>query len=210
MVNNPPANAGDQGSTPGLGRFPWRRAWQHIPIFLPGEFHRQRSLASYRPWGLKELDTTEQLILLLLLFCWKDEDREMWSQPLDLKGIRSPQYWRWVELWVSSLQPTLPFVSVAPPLFLPCVRESILWLMLSALKWRKQYERLIHTEVMVASAYCPCDLWIVNGDWRRQPVLYTEHRISDSKMLDKQRRNCLVSWLLCARSSPKDTDAFNQ
>ena len=77
MVNNPPANVGDQGSMPGLGRFPWRRAWQHIPIFLPGEFHRQRSLASYSPWGLKELDTTEQLILLLLLFCWKDEDREM-------------------------------------------------------------------------------------------------------------------------------------
>ena len=30
------------------------------PIFLPGEFHRQRSLAGYSPWGLKELDTTER------------------------------------------------------------------------------------------------------------------------------------------------------
>ena len=26
---------------------------------LPGEFHGQRSLASYRPWGSKELDATE-------------------------------------------------------------------------------------------------------------------------------------------------------
>ena len=26
---------------------------------LPGEFHGQRSLAGYGPWGLKELDTTE-------------------------------------------------------------------------------------------------------------------------------------------------------
>ena len=195
---------------PGLGRFPWRRAQQHIPVFLPGEFHGQRSLVGYSPWGRKELDTMEQLILLLLLFCWKDQDREIWSQALDLKGIRSPQYWRWVELWVLSLLPTLPFASVAPLPCLPCVGESILWLMLSALKWRKQYERLIHSEVMVDSDYCLCDLWIVNGDWRRQPVLYTEHRISDSKMLDKQRTNCLVSWLLCARSSPKDTDAFNQ
>ena len=39
---------------------PWRREW--LPtIFLPGEFHGQRRLAGYSPWGCKELDTTEQL-----------------------------------------------------------------------------------------------------------------------------------------------------
>ena len=27
------------------------------PEFLPGEFHGQRSLAGYSPWGGKELDT---------------------------------------------------------------------------------------------------------------------------------------------------------
>ena len=32
-------SAGDLGSIPGSGRFPWRRAWQHTPVFLPGEFH---------------------------------------------------------------------------------------------------------------------------------------------------------------------------
>ena len=26
---------------------PWRRAWQPTPVFLPGEFHRQRSLVGY-------------------------------------------------------------------------------------------------------------------------------------------------------------------
>ena len=31
--------------------------------FLPGEFHRQRSLVSYSPWGVKELDTTDRLTL---------------------------------------------------------------------------------------------------------------------------------------------------
>ena len=31
------------------------------PVFLPGEFHGQRSLACYSPWGRKELDKTEQL-----------------------------------------------------------------------------------------------------------------------------------------------------
>ena len=38
------------------------------PIFLPGEFHRPRSLVGYSPWGLKELDTSEQLTLSLRLF----------------------------------------------------------------------------------------------------------------------------------------------
>ena len=46
---------------------PWRRAWQPIPVFLPGEFHRQRSLAGYSPWSRKELDMTEQLRLSLSL-----------------------------------------------------------------------------------------------------------------------------------------------
>ena len=28
-------------------------------MLLPGEFHGQRSLVGYSPWGLKELDMTE-------------------------------------------------------------------------------------------------------------------------------------------------------
>ena len=35
--------------------------WQPTPIFLPGGFHGQRSLAGYSPWGHKESDTIEQL-----------------------------------------------------------------------------------------------------------------------------------------------------
>ena len=42
---------------------PWRRNWQPTPVFVPGEFHGQRSLAGYSPWGRKESDTTEQLTL---------------------------------------------------------------------------------------------------------------------------------------------------
>ena len=37
------------------------KKWQPIPVFLPGKFHRQRSLVGYSPWVLKELDMTEQL-----------------------------------------------------------------------------------------------------------------------------------------------------
>ena len=35
------------------------------PVFLPGQFHGQRSLAGYSPWGCKELDTTEGLTFTL-------------------------------------------------------------------------------------------------------------------------------------------------
>jgi len=37
-------------------------------IFLPGKPHGQRSLAGYSPWGRKELDVTERLMLSLAGF----------------------------------------------------------------------------------------------------------------------------------------------
>ena len=39
------------GFHPWVGKIPWRREWQPIPVFLPGKFHGQRSLAGYRPWS---------------------------------------------------------------------------------------------------------------------------------------------------------------
>ena len=32
---------------------PWRREWLPTPVFLPGEFHGQRSLVGCRPRGCK-------------------------------------------------------------------------------------------------------------------------------------------------------------
>ena len=40
MVKNPPANARDVRNMDlisGVGKIPWRRAWQPPPVFLPGE-----------------------------------------------------------------------------------------------------------------------------------------------------------------------------
>ena len=44
---------------PGWGRFPGEGFWKAKPVFLPREFHGQRSLADYNPLGCRELDTTE-------------------------------------------------------------------------------------------------------------------------------------------------------
>ena len=73
-IKNPLANAGDVDSTPGLRRSPAERIPTPVfflsffvflilttPVFLPGKSHGQRSLASYSPWGCKELDTAERL-----------------------------------------------------------------------------------------------------------------------------------------------------
>ena len=65
MVKNPTANSGDPGSIPGSGRSPGEG--NGCPLFLPGEFHGQRSLVGYSPWGRKESDTTELLTVSLSL-----------------------------------------------------------------------------------------------------------------------------------------------
>ena len=44
---------------PWVGKIPWRRKWQHTPVYLPGKCHRQKSLVGYNPRGSKWLDITE-------------------------------------------------------------------------------------------------------------------------------------------------------
>ena len=54
VVKNPPANAGDTGSIPGLGRSPGEGKGNPTPVFFPGKSHGQRSLVGYGPRGRKE------------------------------------------------------------------------------------------------------------------------------------------------------------
>ena len=44
------------GFDPWVGKIPWKRKWQPTPVFLPGTFHGQRSLAGYSLGGCKESD----------------------------------------------------------------------------------------------------------------------------------------------------------
>ena len=66
MVKNPPANVGNvrdekvMASIPGSGRSPGGRHGNPL-VFLPGEFHGQRSLEAYSPKGHKELDMIEAI-----------------------------------------------------------------------------------------------------------------------------------------------------
>jgi len=47
-------NAGGLGLIPWVRKIPWRRErLLPTPVFLSGEFHGQRSLVGYSPWGCK-------------------------------------------------------------------------------------------------------------------------------------------------------------
>ena len=65
---------------PWVGKIPWRREWQPTPVFFPGEWHGQRSLAGYSQWSHQESDMTEQLSLT---FSYKLKGSRFW---LHLEG----------------------------------------------------------------------------------------------------------------------------
>ena len=54
---------------PWVKKILWRREWQPTPVFMPGEFHGQRTLVGYSPWLHRELEMTEQLTLTFHFVC---------------------------------------------------------------------------------------------------------------------------------------------
>ena len=52
---------------PWVKKIPWCRKWQTAVVFLPGKFHRQRSLSGYSPSSCKESNTTEQARLFQIV-----------------------------------------------------------------------------------------------------------------------------------------------
>ena len=71
--------------------------WQPSPLFLPGEFHGQRSLVGYCPWGCKELDVTNAftfhkiamfLQLGFLYLCKVSEDKSLVVFGRTLREVR--------------------------------------------------------------------------------------------------------------------------
>ena len=61
--------------------------WLPTPVILLGEFHGQRSLVGYNPWGHKELGMTEQVTLL---------ESSKWSKCF--QGAKATKKTWWMEL----------------------------------------------------------------------------------------------------------------
>ena len=64
---------------PWVRKISWGREWLPTPVFLLREFHGQRSLTGYSPWGCIESDMSEWLTLSLLLKRW-------WGKKVNLRG----------------------------------------------------------------------------------------------------------------------------
>ena len=67
---------------PLVGKITWKEDWQSTPVFLPGEFHGQRSLAGYSPWGHKESDITEWHTHIMIYYSALKRRLHVWMMPV--------------------------------------------------------------------------------------------------------------------------------
>ena len=76
-----------------VGKIPWRRKWQHTPLFLPGKSHKQRSLTGYSSWFFERVKhdwvTKQQQQQIFLRLCKSIGIRK--SFLTDLNGALSIQ-----------------------------------------------------------------------------------------------------------------------
>ena len=77
-------NVGDLGSIPGLGRSPEEGNGNPLPVFLPGEFHGERSLACSSPWGHNWVTNTtiHNFLTILSSFIFLNTERLLHLGPL--------------------------------------------------------------------------------------------------------------------------------
>ena len=54
-----------------VGKIPWRKKWEPMPVFLLGKSDRPRSLVGCSPYGHKELDRMDGLSTHIILYSGK-------------------------------------------------------------------------------------------------------------------------------------------
>ena len=103
--------------SPPVGKIPWRRKRQPTPVFFHGEFHGQRILASYSPWGCKESDMTEHALThthtralgegkgnpLQYSFMENSMDRRSWQ--VTVHGVAKSRTWLSMHLHTHTQEP---------------------------------------------------------------------------------------------------------
>ena len=73
---------------PWVGKIPWRRAWQHAPVFFPGESHGQRSLVGYGPQRSQRVGQDWETNTFTFLVDLKSYDSFRWKQWSKLSHFR--------------------------------------------------------------------------------------------------------------------------
>ena len=74
----------EKGFDPWVGKISWKRAWQPIPVFLPGKSHGQSSLAGQVHGVSKESDMTEatEHVCMCKLTCTKVNKDTLWLESI--------------------------------------------------------------------------------------------------------------------------------
>ena len=54
-----------------VGKIHWRRKWHPTSVFLPGEFHGQKSLVGYSPWGHSQTWLSHRMCMHLSWYNYK-------------------------------------------------------------------------------------------------------------------------------------------
>ena len=70
-----------------VGKISWSRKWQPTPVFLPGKFHRQRSLAGYKRCQTWLSEHTHVILIFIKL------------QPTDENFVNGRQPWLSIRGW---------------------------------------------------------------------------------------------------------------
>ena len=81
--------------------YTWRREWLPTPVFLPGEFYGQRSLACYHPWDFKSQTRLSNCHFHYLHYLCSPKNPKHW--------VVAPKYSRCTE-WV--LERLINFIKV--------------------------------------------------------------------------------------------------
>ena len=166
-------NAGSLALIPGSRKIPWRRECLPTPVFLPGEFHGQRSLEGSGPWGRKESDTTEQVTLSLSLRRVTSQVVNKDSSPLPAGQLSWPA-------WLSSRHTQRTQVPSGPASFLSdhILAQTSQWICISS--QHPSVSTLIAVLLMVHQAetqgsLCPC---VIASAACSHPSLLEEKNVS--------------------------------
>ena len=97
MVKNMPAV--QETYVPSLvQKDPLKKEMATTPVFLPGEFHGQRSLVGYGPWGSQKVVHDKQLTLSLFTFfmlyfliCLSSKNNKIENDTTQRSSIACPQ-----------------------------------------------------------------------------------------------------------------------
>ena len=155
-----------------VGKIPWRREQLPTPVFWPGEFHGQRSLAGYSPWGRKELDMASPT---QWTWVWVNSGSWWWmgrpGMPQSMGSQRVGHNWatelNWATFTFFTFYTYIRASLVAQIVKnLPAVQEAWVW----PLDWEDPLEKGVatHSSILACiyiSAYSLSSAWMEKKCW---------------------------------------------